>query len=463
VDQLDLLVSNACVLTMDPERRVLARGYVGIRGEHIVMVGTGGPPAETVAARTIDAGGALCHPGLIDAHAHVAWGLARSAVPEHFSEEEVFRLFDERMLALVRDEDEHLGTMLACVEMALNGTTCFGDTGSASRDLAPTAEAVERIGIRGMISMLNGDAADGIPALNRPLDDCLERAAAGVARYPRTEGLAWACVGLVGMETASDALVREAKGLADEAGVPLNVHKSFSADEVLACRSRLGGRDPLQGYEGLGVLDTNLTLVHVNHCSSLEADLLVEGGSAVVHCPTASMMYGIGGSRTGRFPELLDRRLPVALGTDSTHWCNAWDLTRSMYLAATLHKEATGQRLSVTAETALEMATIHGAQAVGRADELGSIEPGKRADIVVHDATRPEAHPAVDPVANLLFSNQSRTVGTVIVNGEIVVEDARPTRVDLERLLSDVDERARELYGWLGYEPASRWPVETSA
>jgi cytosine/adenosine deaminase-related metal-dependent hydrolase len=265
------------------------------------------------------------------------------------------------------------------------------------------------------------------------------------------------------METATDALVREAKGLADAAGVPLNVHKSFSGSEVEACRSRLGGRDPLEGYHSLGVLDENLTLVHVNYCSALEADLIASDGTSVVHCPTASMMYAVGGSRRGRFPELLERGVPVALGTDSTHWCNAWDLTRSMYLAATLHKEAAERRPAVTAESALEMATIHGARAVGRADELGSIESGKRADIVLHHATRPEAHPPVDPAGNLVFSSQSRTVDTVIVNGEIVVEDGWPTRIDLEALLREVDERARDLYGRLGYSVVSRWPVEATA
>jgi 5-methylthioadenosine/S-adenosylhomocysteine deaminase len=442
---------------------VLAPGHVGVREGRFVLVGGGDPPSTTSADRTVDARGATCHPGLIDLHAHVAWGLARCAVPEHFTEEEVFRLFDARMLELVSDDDEHLGTALSCVEMAMNGTTCFADTGSALRDLAPTAEAVEQVGIRGMISILLGDALEETPALCRPLDECLELAAEGIEKYPKGDRLAWGCVGLVGMETSTDSLVQEAKRLADETGVPLNLHKSFSGAEVRACRSRLGGRDPLEGYHNLGVLDRNLTLVHMNCCSALEADLIASEGASVVHCPIASMMYAVGGSRRGRFPELLERRVPVALGTDSTHWCNAWDLTRSMYLAATLHKEATERRPSVSAETALEMATIHGAQAVGRADELGSIEPGKRADIVLHDATRPEAHPPVDPVANLVFSSQSRTVKTVVVNGEVVVEDGWPTRIDLERLLRQTDERARDLYGRLGYEVVSRWPVEVTS
>lgn len=459
----DLLITNACVLTMDQTRRVLAPGHVGITGDTVAFVASGEPPEAVRAARVIDASGGVCHPGLIDAHAHVAWGLVRCAVPEHFSEEEVFQLFDRPMLARARDEDEHLGTLLACAEMAMNGTTCFADTGSAVRDLAPTAEAVERVGIRGMISTLNGDSVEGVPALSRPLEECLQRLAEGVGQYPPGRGLVWACVGLVGMEAVSDRLVQEAKALADTARVPLNLHKSFSRDEVLACRGRLQNRDPLVGYEGLGVLDTNLTLVHLNHCSQHEVDLLARAGARVVHCPTASMMYSISGSAHGRFPELLERRVPVALGTDSTHWCNAWDLTRSVYLAATLHKEATGCRPSITAEVALEMATLHGAQAVGRADELGSIEPGKKADVVVHSAARPETHPPLDPVANLVFSGQSRTVRTVVVDGAVIVDDGQPTRIDLAGLLSDVDARSRDLFEWIGYEPKSRWPVELAS
>ena len=456
-DPLDLLVTNAHIITMDADRRVLEAGHVGVRGGRIELVEDGPPSAGTDAAQVIDAAGGLCHPGLIDAHAHVAWGLARCAVPEHFTEDEVFRLFDERMLGRVRDEDEHLGALLACTEMAMNGTTCFADTGSALRDLAPTVKAVEAVGIRGMVSTLNGDEVEGVPALSLPLEECLRRIEDGLAEYPLGEALAWACAGLIGMEGASDALVREAKQLADRAGVPLNLHKSFSDSEVDACRARLGGRDPLEGFHELGVLDRALTLVHVNRCTSSETRLLAEAESSVCHCPTASMMYALGGSLRGHFPALLDADVPVALGTDSVHWGNAWDVMRSVQLAATVHKEGTGQRPAIDAHRALEMATLHGARAVGRADELGSLEPGKRADLVIHGTDRPELHPPLDPVANLVFSSGSRSVRSVIVEGVQVVRAGRPTRVDLDALLSRVDRGARELFRVLDYSPPAGW------
>ena len=458
---VDLLVTNAVIVTMDDERRILDKGHIAVRDGRIELVATGASPPDPVeAARRLDARGGLVHPGLIDAHAHVAWGLSRCFVPEHFSEDEVFWNFDVLMLNGVSDADENLGTRLSCAEMAMNGTTCFADTGSAAHGLSPTAEGVDAVGIRGMIANFVGDRGGAeIPSLQQDAEECLAKVEEGLHQYPVGAGNVWACAGLCGMELASDVLVRDAKALADRHGVPLNLHKSFSSDEVAERRTALGGREPIEGFADLGVLAPNTMLVHLNHCSPSEEELVGESDTAVVHCPTATLMYAAGGTRHGRFPELLSRGAAVALGTDATQWQNAWDLSRSIYLAATLHKEARGIRTSITAELALEMATLHGARAVGRSDELGSLEVGKLADIVVHDTDRPEVHPALDPIGTLVFSGQSRTVHTVIVGGETVIEDGAPTRLDLGSLLGEVDRGAEALCRRIGFRPESRWPV----
>ncbi|MCY4088026.1 MAG: amidohydrolase family protein [Actinomycetia bacterium] len=460
-DKLDLLLTDAVVVTLDPERRILDRGHIGVRNGRIALLAGGSAPSKPIeVTRTLDARGGLVHPGLIDAHAHVAWGLARCFIPEHFSEDEVFWNFDVLMLNGVSDADENLGTRLSCAEMAMNGTTCFADTGSAIRDLAPTAEGVEAVGIRGMIANLVGDSGgEEIPALDRDPEQCLARLEDGLHRYPAGDGNVWACAGLCGMELCSDALVRDAKALADRHGVPLNLHKSFSSAEVDERRTALGGREPLEGFAELGVLAPNTMLVHLNHCSPAEEELVAATDSAVVHCPTATLMYAAGGILRGRFPELLARGATVALGTDATQWQNAWDLSRSIYLAATVHKETSGVRTAITAEAALEMATLHGARALGREDELGSLEVGKLADIVVHSTARPEAHPPLDPIGTLVFSGQSRTVRTVLVGGRVVVEEGLPTRIDLGSLLAEVNREAKALCRRIGFTPSSRWPV----
>ena len=132
-----------------------------------------------------------------------------------------------------------------------------------------------------------------------------------------------------------------------------------------------------------------------------------------------------------------------------------------MYLAATLHKEARRTRPAISSQTAIEMATLGGAAAVGRLHELGSLEPGKLADVVVHHRDRPEAHPGFDPVGSLVFSDQSRTVRTVIVEGEVIVEDGHSTRVDHAALFADVDRASRALADRLDYRPSGTWPVFT--
>jgi 5-methylthioadenosine/S-adenosylhomocysteine deaminase len=124
-----------------------------------------------------------------------------------------------------------------------------------------------------------------------------------------------------------------------------------------------------------------------------------------------------------------------------------------------LHKEARGERPSIDAQNAVEMATLGGAAAVGRLHELGSIEPGKLADLVIHGHDRPEAHPAIDPVGSLVFSRQARTVRTVIVEGELIVENGRSTRIDQEQLFAEVDRAALALAARLDYRPGGTWPL----
>ena len=452
---LDFVVTNAHVITMDAGRRVLSPGYVGVRGRHIALVGEGPLPPDYDARRTVDARGGVCHPGFIDTHAHVAWGLFRCAASEHLTEDEFFRLVDQPILNGITDEHEHLGTLLACVEMLMNGTTCFADTGSALRDLAPTADAVEATGIRGMISLLTGDAVEGVEALNMPLETCLERVADGLARYPLGDGLAWACAGLFGMEGASDELVRQAKELGDHAGVRLNVHKSFSAEDVDACRARLAGRDPLEGYEAIGVLDRNLLLVHFNHCTSAEADLLETAGASVSHCPTASMMFAIGGSRHGRVPELLERGVAVALGTDSTHWGNAWDLSRSVYLAGDAAQggerhQAGGQRRARARDG--DPARRAGRRTPGRA----RLHRGRQAGRHCRARRRPAGGaPSARAGRELWLDSASRARSISCSSTAVpVVDGGRPTRIDLDDLLARVDRSTRGLRELLGGQSA---------
>ncbi len=190
-----------------------------------------------------------------------------------------------------------------------------------------------------------------------------------------------------------------------------------------------------------------------------EVALLASTRTNVVHCPAASTRMGMGVSRMGRFPEMVESGVNVALGSDSGNYSDFFDVGRQAYLAATLHREARGQNPTISAEQALEMATINGARSLGVASWIGSLEAGKKADMVIHAYDRPEWRPGLDPVTSLVYSAQSAGVDTVIADGRIILEDGRFTRVDEEAEYRRIDAAARALYKRMGFQVPHRWPV----
>ena len=192
------------------------------------------------------------------------------------------------------------------------------------------------------------------------------------------------------MGLSSDALLVAAKRLADVAGLPMVMHQSWSLDEVEASVSTYGVR-PLMHLAELGILGPNLTLVHMIHLDDEEVRIVAESGAAVVHCPAAAMRRGMGAIRVGKFPELAARGVPLALGSDGLS--GKRDVLRQAYLAAVGFREYRDELPVFTAEAVLEMATVGGARALGLELEVGSIEEGKRADIVIHTLDRSRGAP----------------------------------------------------------------------
>ena len=193
------------------------------------------------------------------------------------------------------------------------------------------------------------------------------------------------------------------------------MHQSWDPEEIEISEALYGCR-PIQHLADIGVLDENLTLVHMNHLDRAEVELVAESGARVVHCPAASLRRGMGAIREGAFPEMLGLGIPVALGSDG--YSGRRDVLRQAYLAAVGFREFRGELPVLTGETVLDMATRHGARALGLEEEVGSIEVGKRADLVVHTLNRPEAYPRFqDPVDSLVYFRGSSTVDTVFVEG----------------------------------------------
>jgi cytosine/adenosine deaminase-related metal-dependent hydrolase len=208
------------------------------------------------------------------------------------------------------------------------------------------------------------------------------------------------------------------------------------------------------------VLGPNVVLAHVLGLDEAEIDCVARTGAAAVMCPVTAAKGGRGVFEHGRMPELLAKGVRIALGCDSPNNSNHLDLVRAMNMAAIQYKDARQDMRQVPAETALEMATLLGAQALGLGAELGSIEPGKKADLVLFDTQRPEWQALFNPINTLVYNADGRSVHTVVVDGRVVVDGYRQSFVDEARLYATVQEIGEALQARTGITfPRSRWPI----
>jgi cytosine/adenosine deaminase-related metal-dependent hydrolase len=466
---IDLLIRHAYIMTLDDEGRLIDDGAIAIAGRRIVEIGPDGTLAPRyLAARTIDAAGAPVHPGFIECHMHASFQTYRGVMPDQIREDEVFDAIERVFFNTVTDEEEHLGVLLAAMEMIRNGTTCFMEAGTVLEPSA-AAEAAERVGIRALI----GDAfvmdqptgmAQGketpesgpvrvrgaISRAPRNLDEALGRLGRELRRNSDPDALVTGHIALLGLGTASETLLLEAKRQADAAGVVLNMHHAYSMADTAADRVKYG-TDPLLHLAAIGVLDRNVVLGHGNYLTDAECEVLLERDATIAWAPAASMMWGHGGSVHGRHAELWRRGANIALGSDSANWSNDFDLFRQANLALLAARDVHEDRTYLVAEDVLRMATRGGAQATGMEDRIGSIEVGKRADLVIHTLDRPELIPVTDMTRNLMYSSRSKSVRTVIVDGRVILEDGAFVNLDEPRLLARINEAAQAMLRRMGH------------
>lgn len=456
----DLLVRHGYIITMDDDSRVIENGAIAIADRRIVEVGDdAGIAANYRAGRTLDAKNAPIHPGLIECHMHASTLTLRGTLADQVPEDALFNTFDCPYYNIVTDEEEFFGVLLAGIEMIRNGTTCFMEAGTVLEPSA-AARAAELVGIRALI----GDAfiwdqpesfaqgletpGDGprrvqlqIERAPKSIDEALQRLGQVLERNLDPDALVTGHIAVVGLGTASEALLMEAKRLADAGGVVINMHQSYSPADTAADRMRFG-RDPLVHLADIGFLDANVTLAHANHLTDEECEALIDRGTSVGWAPAASMMWGHGGTIHGRHAELWRRGANVALGSDSGNWSNDFDLFKQANIALLTAREAHRDRTYLSAEDVLYMATRGGAQATGLQDRIGSIEAGKRADIVIHTLNRPEILPQTNMIRNLVSSSRSKTVHTVIVDGTVILEEGSFVGIDEAELLGEINRAA---------------------
>ena len=451
---VELLVRNGYVITMDSERRLIPNGAIAISNKRIVDVG---PEHEIfaryTAAQTIDAGGAPVHPGFVECHLHASFHTYRSVIPDHIPEDEVFDQIERVFYNTVNDEEEYFGVLLASIEMVRNGTTCFLEAGTILEPDAG-AKAAQQVGIRAILSdAFIWDRPAGLAQGKETPDQGPVRVKGAIERAPSNfeeslatlgqqvkrnsdpDALVTGHIAVLGLGTASQELLLEAKRQADLAGVVLNMHHAYSPADTAADYVRYG-KDPLIHMEEIGILGRNVTLGHANHLTDVEAEALIRTGASIAWAPAASMMWGHGSTQHGRHAELWRRGANISLGSDSANWSNNFDLFRQANLALLTARETHQDRNYLHAEDVLEMATLGGARACGMEDRIGSLEVGKSADIVIHTLNRVELLPPTNFIRNLMYSAGSKSIDTVIIDGKVVLLHGEFCNFDEKDLLA---------------------------
>ena len=453
-----LKIENArFILTVDPARRIIGDGSILIEGQRIGRVGKAAELADVPAEQVIDAGEMVVTPGFINGHLHISYAHAvRGVFPDDLGADYLPNVF--KLQAAMTEEDEYYTSLLAITELLKYGTTCFLDPGS-TKGLAACWRAYRETGCRIIVGWQVTDKANPFNLPVYETGEAVARMEGVIGEYDRQLAgrvRAWAMP--FAPAFATPELLRAAKGLADRYETGMTLHFNNSPQYVQECLRDYGMR-PAQYLESLGVLGPNLALAHGLGMDRSEVECIARNGAKVIMCPPAAIKGGAGMTQEGMLPELLEAGATVGLGTDAGNNSNLLETMRAMYLAATLYKDARQDVGMIAAETALELATIGGAKALGLEAEIGSIEEGKKADLVLFDTRRPEWRALFNPVNNLVYSADGRSVHTVIVDGQVRVENCRPVFVEEGRLIDRVQSLGEELLGRTGVAFPSRWPV----
>lgn len=452
----DLLVTGGDVLTMNARREVLAGGAVAVAGDRITEVGaTSELRRRWPGVAELDARDCVVLPGLVNAHQHCTGDpLARAAIPDDLPAGESVLGWAVPLHAAHTPDDDELAATLTAVDSLANGVTTIVEAGTVAHP-DRVAAGLLAAGARGTVGIWGWDAGSGPFAA--PADEVLDRLRTVVERFPaggQVEG--W--VTLVGHDLASDALLAGAADLARDRGVGMTMHLSPDAGDA-ASYLRRTGRRPVTHLRDLGVLGPHVLLAHAVWLDDGEVADLLDTRTAVAYCPWAYLRLGQGVTRAGRHAELVERGGRVALGCDAVNAGDSTDILRAAALAAGLAKDMRVDPTRFGAAEALELATIRGAEAVGMADRIGSLEPGKYADIAVLDTSGPAWTPRGDVVQQLVWSADGRAVRDVLVGGRVVVRDRRVLTVDLDVLRKEAATASAALLARAGVAVRHRWPV----
>ncbi len=431
--QVDLLVSGT-ILTLDDENRIIDDGALAIKGDAIVALGKREDICgQYTASKELAGEFRLLMPGLVNTHTHAAMacfrGLADDLPLMTWLQEYIFPVESSLTSEMV-----YHSTMLSMAEMIKSGTTSFCDMYLFAKDVARACDAV---GMRGWISEVLYD----FPSPNYgELENGFAYVDELFAEY-KTHPLISITADPHAVYTCSPELLKRLKTVAERENAPYVIHLSESKAEVEGCLAQYG-KTPVMHLNDLGLLDEQVVADHCVVLSDEEIALLAERKVKVAHCPESNMKLASG---VAPIPQLLEAGVTVGLGTDGAASNNDVDMFGEMDTAAKLHKVHTLDPTVMSAETTLHMATRGGAQLLGAGQKIGSLEVGKKADLIVLDLDQPHLTPMYNIASHLVYAARGADVIHSIVGGKVLMENRVLTTIDEPALLETMNKMGAKI------------------
>lgn len=436
--QNEIILFNGWILTEPGTSEVVPHHMTVISGDRLFKVNV---PKVDVSENyeTIDCTGCLIMPGLVNGHNHAAMSLLRGLADDLPLDRWLRDFIFPAETKYASPNFVLLGTMLSTVEMAMSGTTTLAD---GYFHMESAAEAVKKVGLRAVVAQGILD----VPTPDAPaVGTWKERAKCFLVSCIRDPLITPALFCHSPYLCGPDTFV-QAADLAKRNGVLLFAHVAETEWEVSEMKARYGRR-PIEHLDSVGILGRNFVAIHAVHPSEQELEILTRTGTSVVHCPESNMKLASGAAPV---TELRSRGICVGLGTDGPASNNNLDMFEEMRSASLMAKLADKNPQALDARSVLRMATLDGARALGMDDRIGSLVPGKLADLIVIDMDRPHLTPCYDLVSHLVYAARGSDVREVIVNGECVVHGGSVVTVDEIALMEQVRELSAKIAQDLG-------------
>ena len=437
--QLDTLIVNGILVTVNPDFEIFNNGWVGIKDGQIVSVQPYRPGFLLPGAlETVDADGGIVMPGLVNTHTHLPMTLFRGLTDDlplmNWLNDHIFPAES----AFVQPEPVYAGTLLACAELLLSGTTTCCD-GYFYEHFS--AQAVSRSGLRAILGQGVIDfPAPGVPDPSQNISVALDF----IHRWQHAEPLIQPSIFCHSPYTCSEKTLRKAKEIANATGSLFQIHVAETRSEYEMIKDR-HNMSPVAYLDNLNILDARTLLVHAIWLDDADIDIIARSGAAVSHAPESAMKLGSG---IARIPEFIQAKIRVGLGTDGCASNNNQDMFQEMDITAKLHKVSTLNPQTMKSRTVLEMATVAGARAIGMDRWIGSLEPGKQADILILETHAPHMTPLYHPESHIVYSAKGSDVRDVMIGGKWQVKNRSLVSLNLDDILDQARAEGKRIQEW---------------